>query len=112
MIRWFLRRQIAAFERRWNYDAVYIREVIDADPRAFVVFSKVIGIGNYRKGVPIAAHYAAKVAPVMAEDCGPCTQLAVDMAQRTVARQPLLRWRGPSAAVTSLQSPNPVPWRM
>jgi hypothetical protein len=27
MIRWFLRRQIAAFERTWNYDADYVREV-------------------------------------------------------------------------------------
>ena len=27
----------------------------------------------------------------------------------TIARQPLFRWRGPSAVVTSLPSPNPVP---
>jgi diketogulonate reductase-like aldo/keto reductase len=32
--------------------------------------------------------------------------------QHTVARQPPLRWPGPSAAVTSLQFPNLVPWRM
>src|SRR5262245_24627448 len=34
MLRWFLQRQIAAFERTWNYDAGYIHEVIDVDPRA------------------------------------------------------------------------------
>src|SRR5262249_11481645 len=34
------------------------------------------------------------------------------LAQYTVARQPLLRSPGPSAAVTSLQSPNLVPQRM
>jgi diketogulonate reductase-like aldo/keto reductase len=28
-----------------------------------------------------------------------------------VARQQPLRWPGPSAAATSLQFPNPVPWR-
>ena len=34
------------------------------------------------------------------------------LAQHTVARQPLSRWPGPSVAVTSLQFPNPVRWRM
>ena len=37
MLKWFLRRQIAAFERTWNYDASYIREMIDADPRAVML---------------------------------------------------------------------------
>jgi hypothetical protein len=91
MIRWFLRRQIAAFERTWNYNADYVREVIDADPRALVTFSKAIGVGNYRKDVPIAAHYAAKIVGTMAEDCGPCTQLAVDMAERDGVEPGILR---------------------
>ena len=34
------------------------------------------------------------------------------LVQRTVARQPRLRWHGPFAAVTSLRFRNPVPWRM
>ena len=33
------------------------------------------------------------------------------LAKHTVPRQPPLRWPGPSAAVTSLQLPNPVPYR-
>jgi hypothetical protein len=55
MLKWFLRRQIAAFERTWNYDASYIREMIDADPRAMMVFGKVQGLSQYRKDVPLAA---------------------------------------------------------
>jgi hypothetical protein len=38
MLQWFLHRQIAAFERTWNYDAGYIHEMIDADPRAVLAF--------------------------------------------------------------------------
>jgi hypothetical protein len=34
MLKWFLNRQIAKFERTWNYDASYIHEMIDGDPRA------------------------------------------------------------------------------
>jgi hypothetical protein len=82
MIRWFIRRQIAAFERAWNYDSSYMRDVLDADPRAVWAFSKVMGLSQYRKDVPLDAYYAAKIAGTMAEDCGPCTQLAVDMAGR------------------------------
>ncbi len=31
MLRWFLRRQVAAFERSWNYDASYLRALVAAD---------------------------------------------------------------------------------
>ena len=56
MLRWFLRRQIAAFERTWNYDAGYIREMIDVDTRAMMAFGKVQGLSRYRKGVPLDAY--------------------------------------------------------
>ena len=36
-----LRRWIDKFERTWNYDASYMREVLEADPRALMAFSKV-----------------------------------------------------------------------
>jgi len=91
MIRWFLRRQIAAFERSWNYDASYIHELIDADPRAAMAFGKVIGLSRYRKDIPAAPHYAAGIVAVMAEDCGPCTQLTIDMAEREGVDPAILR---------------------
>jgi hypothetical protein len=34
MVRWVLRRTISAFERQWDYDASYLREMIEASPRA------------------------------------------------------------------------------
>jgi hypothetical protein len=91
MFRWFLRRQIAAFERAWNYDATYIHELIDADPRAAFAYGKVIGMSRYRKGVPVAPHCAAGIVAVMAEDCGPCTQLSIEMAERQGVDPAILR---------------------
>jgi len=82
MLRAFLRRQTSAFERTWNYDASYMREMIDADPLAMMAFGKIQGLSRYRKDVPLAAYCAAGLIAVMAEDCGPCTQLGIDMAQR------------------------------
>jgi hypothetical protein len=91
MLKWFLRRQIAAFERTWNYDASYIREMINADPRAMMVFGKVQGLSQYRKDLPLATYCAAGLIAVMAEDCGPCTQLGIDMAQREGVDPAILR---------------------
>jgi hypothetical protein len=82
MLKWFLRRQIAAFERTWNYDAPYLHEMIEADPRAMLAFGKLQGLSRYRKDIPLAPYCAAGLVAVMAEDCGPCTQLGIDMAQR------------------------------
>jgi hypothetical protein len=45
--------------------------MIDADPRAMMVFGKVQGLSQYRKDVPLAAYCAAGLVAVMAEDCGP-----------------------------------------
>jgi hypothetical protein len=91
MLRWFLRRWIDKFERIWNYDARYLRDVLDADPRAMLLFSKVAGLGTYRRDVPLAAFCAAGLVGTMAEDCGPCTQLGIDMAQREGVDPAILR---------------------
>jgi hypothetical protein len=91
MIKWLLRRWIAGFERTWNYDASYVHELINADPRAVLAFSKAARIGKYRKDIPLAPHCAAGIIAVMAEDCGPCTQLAIDMAEREGVDPAILR---------------------
>ena len=68
MLRWFLRRQVAAFERAWDYDASYLRALIDADPRAMLAFGKLRRIVNYRKDVPPAVYAAARLVGAMPED--------------------------------------------
>ena len=59
MLKWFLSRWIRKFERTWNYDASYLRDVLDADPRAMMAFSKAAAFSNYRKDMPPAAYCAA-----------------------------------------------------
>jgi hypothetical protein len=91
MWKWLLRRRLAAFGRAYNYDMSYAEEILDADPAALMAFSKVMGMGRYRKDVPRDAWYAAGLAGTLAEDCGPCTQLAVTMAERDGIPAPVLR---------------------
>ena len=91
MIKWFMRRWINTFEHTWNYDASYLHELLDIDPRALTAFGKVSAIARYRKDVPPAVYSAAGIVAVMAEDCGPCTQIAIDMAERAGVEPDILR---------------------
>jgi hypothetical protein len=91
MLKWFMRKGIEAFERKWNYDASYVRELIDADPMAVWKFSRAAAIGSYRKDVPLAAWTAAAITAVRHEDCGPCTQLGVSMAEKSGVDPKVLR---------------------
>ena len=82
MLRWLFRRSVGAFERQWDYDASYLREIIDVSPRAAWRFVNATRLGSYRCDVPIDALFAAGITAVRSEDCGPCTQLSTAMAER------------------------------
>jgi len=82
MLKWLFRKRLEAFDREYGYDSSYVREILDADLGAAIKLSKVMGLTGYRKGVPTDACCAAGLVGTMAEDCGPCTQLGVTMAQR------------------------------
>jgi len=91
MVKWLLHRAISSFERTWRYDAGYVHELIDIDPRAAWMFQRATALGRYRKGVPLDALAAAGITAVRSEDCGPCTQLAVEMATRAGVSPNVLR---------------------
>ena len=82
MLKWLLRRRMEAFEKEYDYDLSYAREILDISTRAAFKLGRVMGFGNYREDVPRDASFAAGLAGTMAEDCGPCTQLVVTMAER------------------------------
>lgn len=91
MLGWLINRRLAAFERTFGYDASYMREVYEVSPRAFWKFSRVARLAQHREDAPKEAWYAAKIVAALAEDCGPCTQLAVSMAERAGVSPATLR---------------------
>jgi len=91
MIKWALHRAIHKFERDWNYDASYMRDIIDASPRAAWLFARVTSLGQFRRDIAIEPWFAAGITAVRHEDCGPCTQLAVTMAERAGVSPAVLR---------------------
>jgi hypothetical protein len=91
MIKWPLQRAIDKFEREWKYDAGYVREIIDVSPRAAWLFSRAAALGKFRRDIPLDAWSAAGITAVRHEDCGPCTQLGVAMAERAGVKPAVLR---------------------
>lgn len=91
MMRWALRRWVDKFEREWNYDASYMRDLIDASPRAAWLFARATAIGQFRRDLPVEAWSAAGITAVRHEDCGPCTQIAVSMSERAGVKPEVLR---------------------
>ena len=81
MLKAMLKAFTNRFERRYDYDASYMRELIDTDPAAFFAFSGVSRMAGYRKGAPREALAAARLVATLTEDCGPCTQIVVTMAE-------------------------------
>lgn len=90
MLKAILARQIDRFERLWGYDAGYMRQLLAASPGSFIRFGLVSGMVD-AKAAPVSAVAAAKLVGTLAEDCGPCTQLVIDMAAAQGAPPDVLR---------------------
>jgi len=78
LMHWYVRR----FERQWGYDASYFHDVVEASPSATRKFIFLQPMAEHREDVSKDAWHAAHLAGALAEDCGPCVQLCVDMATR------------------------------
>jgi hypothetical protein len=82
MLKWFMKRKLKAFGDAFDYDTTYMRELVEVDPAAGFAVSRLSAAASYRADAPVAAWFAAKLVAGMSEDCGPCVQLGVRMAER------------------------------
>ena len=80
MIRSILHSVIRRFERPFDYDATYMHEILDTSIPAFLKLALAQAMNAHREAVPNDALFAARIAAVRHEDCGPCAQLVVNMA--------------------------------
>lgn len=80
MRQFLTRTMLRAFRKRYDYDTSYLDFMLDKAPGAFFRFARISKVARYREVVPPEAYFAAKLVGALAEDCGPCTQLVVDMA--------------------------------
>ena len=77
---WIARRMLRATNKRYGYDTSYLDMMLKQSPSAFFKFASLVKAAGHREVVAVDASFAAKLVGALAEDCGPCTQLCVDMA--------------------------------
>lgn len=81
MFKWFVKKQLEKFGRRWGYDTTYVQEIVNEAGIGAVMPMQALGkLGTYRHA-PVDAYYGAALTAGKAADCGPCLQLGVSMAQ-------------------------------
>lgn len=74
--------RLTAFERAYDYDTTYLRDVAAASGGGFLRFFAFTIFAAHREALPREALLACKLSAVVREDCGPCTQLVARMAER------------------------------
>ena len=91
MLKKLIGARLDAMGKQLNYDLSYLREIMDIDLSAFMAVSKLAGLSNYHRDIPVEVWHAARLAGAMDADCGPCSQLMVTMAERDHVAPELLR---------------------
>lgn len=91
MLRWLLRRKLDAEENRLGESMDYLRHVLDTSRVAFLRFASTMPFANSRKVLPKDAWYTAQFVSLQQEDCGPCLQIAVNLAQQDMVDHETIR---------------------
>jgi hypothetical protein len=80
MLSWIARRMLRRANKRYGYNTSGFEMMLAGSPAAFFKFARLAKAANHREVVPVEASFAAKIIGALAEDCGACTQLCVNMA--------------------------------
>ena len=91
MLRWLLRRQLDAEERKIGESVDYLRHVVDVSPAAMLRFASILPFANSRKVLPKDAWFVAQIVALQAEDCGTCLQIGVNLARQADVDRGLLQ---------------------
>lgn len=80
MIRYLLNKVLLSMQSRYSYDVGYMQDILRADLPAFLKFMGFQTMSSHQGNLPAEIAAAARIRAIIWDDCGPCTQLVVDMA--------------------------------
>jgi hypothetical protein len=80
MFKFLLHRIVSQMERRYDYDATYLHELVDTSSAGAVRYFTAQSYGRWQGPVPRDAWHASAIGAALVEDCGPCVQIASDRA--------------------------------
>jgi hypothetical protein len=70
-------------EKRYDSDMSYALFLLEKSPKAFRKFMRAAALLRHRDRVPKEAAFTAQLLATMHEDCGPCIQLIVRLAEES-----------------------------
>ena len=80
MIRYLFNKMLLAMKGRYDYDVAYQQDILRADLGAFLKFMAFQTMSSRSGNLPVGPLFAARIRAIIWDDCGPCTQLIVNMA--------------------------------
>jgi hypothetical protein len=81
MLKWLLNRGAKKFSQRYNYDTTYMTAITSASTSAGMKLAAFPMVAQYRGPKrALEVWHGALLASTLDGDCGPCAQLAIDMA--------------------------------
>lgn len=73
-------RQIDEFEKHYQYDASYMRKLLETSPSGYEKFNATMPLVAHQELLDAESYWVARLAAMKSEDCSECLQLNVRMA--------------------------------
>ncbi len=91
MLRALIESRISSAEHRLGVPADYLRHVLKTSLRAFLKFTKIMPLAEYRRVLPVEPYHVARIVATQEEDCGTCLQIEVNLAKRDKVKPAVIR---------------------
>lgn len=82
---------IDEFEKHYDYDCSYMRLMQENSSDGFETFLNFLPMGQFQKKLSKNDIWIARLASIVAEDCGACTQLNIKMAAEAGVKEELIK---------------------
>ena len=73
-------KEIDDFEKHYNYDTRYMRELLEHSPAGYAKFAAFMPLTGHRETLTAEVFWIGKLAAMQVADCGHCLQLNIHMA--------------------------------
>ena len=80
MLRSIFNNMLLKMQKRYDYDVRYQQDILKSGLGPFLKFMGFQSMASHTGRLPVDVLYAARIRAIIWDDCGPCTQLVVNMA--------------------------------
>lgn len=80
MKKFIMKKMLNKMSQKYNYDVAYLQRIVDVSGFAFLKFMGFQTMSSHKGNLSPEAFYAVRIRTLIWEDCGPCTQLYINMA--------------------------------